>query len=132
MELLNFLGVYAAIFKKFKFERFSTIISSSSVSSPFFPLVFPIPITHALICLVVSCRSQMLCLYIFYFFPFYSTEEVNSIDLPSSLLILSSVNANLLLSLSSRLFYVGCVCPFLAVGVIAAAGVLGSRAGPWH
>lgn len=103
MELLNFLSVYAAVFKKVKLERFSTIISSSSVSSPFFPLVFQIPITHALICLVVSCRSQMLCLYVFYFFPLYSTEKINSIDLPSSLLILSSVNANLLLSLSSKL-----------------------------
>ena len=100
------------------------------MSAPFSPLVFQIPITHALIYSVVSCRSQMLCLYISYFFPFYSTEEVNSIDLSSSLLILSSVNANLL-SLPSKLFHVGCVCPFLVVGVIA-AGVLGGRAGPWH
>jgi len=73
----------------------------------------------------------MLCLYISYFFPFYSTEEVNSIDLSPSLLILSSVNAHLLLSLPSKLFRVGCVCPFLVMGVIA-AGVLGGRAGPWH
>lgn len=72
----------------------------------------------------------MLCLCI-YFFPFYSIEEVNSIDPSSSLLILFSVSANLIISLSSKLFHVGCACPFLVVGVIP-AGVLGGRAGPWN
>ena len=122
--------MYAAVFEKVKFQRFSTIMSSSSVPAPSAAFVFRIHTSHALMYLVVSCRSQMLCLCI-YFFPFYSIEEVNSIDPSSSLLILLSVSANLIISLSSKLFHVGCACPFLVVGVIP-AGVLGGRAGPWN
>lgn len=127
-RLLRSWSVYAAVFENVKSQRFSTITSSSSV-----PLLLPLHLSLGFILLMPWCvwwcpvRSQILCLCIYFSVLFHRRGKFNWPIFKCTLIL--SVNANLLLSLSSKLFPVSCVCPFLVVGVIP-AGVLGAGQAP--
>lgn len=89
--------------------KFSAFVSNTLYSNTFCP--FPslsspqTPIMHLSICLVVSYRSLMFCLFLFILFSFCPSDCVISITLSLSLLILSSACSNLMLNLSSGFFH---------------------------